>query len=94
MAHATPIRELLGGRPADLNGEPLTREKVTEFAVAVTTEDRASQSKAFLAAMIWDHSRVGYGPSRVAKMLAEPRFLDDLAELTRVTLEEGGVAGY
>lgn len=94
LAHATPVRELLGGWPADLKGDPLTREKVTESAGKVTADDRAAQLTAFLAAMVWGYGRVGYGPSRVARMLAEPRFLDDLAELTRVTLEEGGVAGY
>ena len=80
LAHATPIRELLGGWPADLNGDPLTREKVTESAGKVTADDRAAQLTAFLAAMIWGYGRVGYGPSRVAKMLAEPRFLDGLGE--------------
>lgn len=94
LARATPVRELLGGWPADLKGDPLRRVHVTTFAAGVTMEDRASQLKAFLAAMIWGYGRVGYGPSRVARMLTEPRFLDDLAELTRVTLEEGGVAGY
>ncbi|STY67940.1 Uncharacterised protein [Micrococcus luteus] len=94
LAHVTPVRELLGGWPADLKGDPLTREKVTESAGKVTADDRAAQLTAFLAAMVWGYGRVGYGPSRVAKMLAEPRFLDDLAELTRVTLAEGGVAGY
>lgn len=49
---------------------------------------------AFLVAMIGRYGRVGYGPSRVAQMIAEPHFLDGLADLTRVTLAEGGVGGY
>lgn len=94
LAGAEPVRDLLGGWPAELNGEPLSRKDVTAFAAKVTPEDRASQLTAFLAAMIWGYGRVGYGPSRVVKMLAEPGFLDDLAELTRTTLAKGGVAAY
>lgn len=80
--------------PAGLEDTPLTRAALVERAKRVTADDRDAQRDAFLAAMIWGYGTVGYGPSRVRTMLAEDGFADQLAELTHVTLEQGGPAAF
>lgn len=80
--------------PATLGREPIRRADVVALAEKVTAEDRAAHRDAFVAAMIWGYGRVGYGPSRVRRIMAEEGFADQLAELTCVTLEEGGPAAF
>ena len=78
--------------PACLECEPLTRAVVTGYAAKVTAEDLAVQRDAFIAAMVWGYGRVGYGPSRVERIMAQPGFEEQLADVTRITLEQGGPA--
>ena len=78
--------------PACLECEPLTRAVVTGYAAKVTAEDRAVQRDAFIAAMVWGYGRVGYGPSRVERIMAQHGFEEQLADVTRITLEQGGPA--
>lgn len=80
--------------PACLEREPLTRAVVTGYAAKVTAEDRAAQRDAFIATMVWGHGRVGYGPSRVERIMAQPGFEEQLADVTRITLEQGGPAAF
>lgn len=80
--------------PACLEREPLTRAVVTGYAAKVTAEDRAVQRDAFIAAMVWGYGRVGYGPSRVERIMAQPGFEEQLADVTRITLEQGGPAAF
>ena len=80
--------------PACLEREPLTRAVVTGYASKVTAEDRAVQRDAFIAAMVWGYGRVGYGPSRVERIMAQPGFEEQLADVTRITLEQGGPAAF
>lgn len=80
--------------PACLECEPLTRAVITGYAAKVTAEDRAVQRDAFIAAMVWGHGRVGYGPSRVERIMAQPGFEEQLADVTRITLEQGGPAAF
>ncbi|MEY8814002.1 hypothetical protein AB9H24_02210 [Micrococcus luteus] len=65
--------------PACLERDPLTRAVVTGYAAKVTAEDRAAQRDAFIAAMLWGYGRVGYGPSRVERIMAQPGFKEQLA---------------
>lgn len=65
--------------PACLEREPLTRAVVTGYAAKVTAEDRAVQRDVFIAAMVWGYGRVGYGPSRVERIMAQPGFEEQLA---------------
>ena len=80
--------------PACLECEPLTRAVVTGYAAKVTAEDRAVQRDAFIATMVWGYGRVGYGPSRVERIMAQPGFEDQLADVTRIALEQGGPAAF
>lgn len=80
--------------PACLECEPLTRAVVTGYAAKVTAEDRAAQRDAFIVTMVWGYGRVGYGPSRVERIMAQPGFEDQLADVTRITLEQGGPAAF
>ncbi|WP_147084473.1 MULTISPECIES: hypothetical protein [Micrococcus] len=80
--------------PACLECEPLTRAVVTGYAAKVTAEDLAVQRDAFIAAMVWGYGRVGYGPSRVERIMAQPGFEEQLADVTRITLEQGGPAAF
>ncbi|MCV7577481.1 hypothetical protein M3E72_010780 [Micrococcus luteus] len=65
--------------PACLECKPLTCAVVTGYAAKVTAEDRAVQRDAFIAAMLWGYGRVGYGPSRVERIMAQPGFEEQLA---------------
>ena len=80
--------------PACLECKPLTRSVVTGYAAKVTAKDRAAQRDAFIAAMVWGYGRVGYGPSRVERIMAQPGFEEQLADVTRITLEQGGPAAF
>ncbi|MFL0424446.1 hypothetical protein ACH0AC_01515 [Micrococcus luteus] len=60
----------------------------------MTAEDRAVQRDTFIAAMVWGYGRVGYGPSRVERIMAQPGFEDQLADVTRIALEQGGPAAF
>mgnify|MGYP001506541208 CR=1 FL=1 len=62
------------------------------YAAKVTAEDRAVQRDAFIAAMVWGYGRVGCGPSRGERIMAQPGFEEQLADVTRITLEQGGPA--
>ena len=80
--------------PACLERKPLTRAVVTGYAAKVTAEDRAVQRDPFIAAMVWGYGRVGHGPSRVERIMAQPGFEEQLADVTRITLEQGGPAAF
>ncbi|WP_376741551.1 MULTISPECIES: 8-oxoguanine DNA glycosylase OGG fold protein [Micrococcus] len=43
---------------------------------------------------MWGYGRVGYGPSRVERIMAQPGFEEQLADVTRITLEQGGPAAF
>lgn len=91
LAHWSVLGDAL---PAGLDGLPLSRADVTAYAAKVTAEDRQAQRDLFVAAMIWGYGRVGYGPRRIRTVMDQEGFEDQLAELTRVTLEQGGPAAF
>lgn len=80
--------------PARLDPAPITRERVAEFAAAVTADDQDAQREAFVVAMIWGFGTVPYGPFRLARIMAAPQFAAHLQELTVAILDGGAVEAY
>lgn len=80
--------------PNALSDAPIDREEATRWAARLTADDRQAQRDAFVVAMIWGYGPVPYGPFRTHRIMARPEFADELAEVTRVAIEHGGVAAY
>ncbi|MDT8912151.1 hypothetical protein [Amycolatopsis sp. PS_44_ISF1] len=73
--------------------EAVDRAEATRHAARATTPEGAEQ--AFLVSMIWGYGRVGYGPWRTARVLAEnPHAPGRLAEVALVAREHGGPAAF
>lgn len=64
------------------------------FAHEVKSDDTSSQREAFLASTVRGYGRVGYGASRVRRVVEAGGFADALNALTEAILTAGGVAGF
>ena len=73
---------------------PLDRSGVTAEA-AEAADSPHGALRAFLAAMVWGYGRVGYGPFRTARVLADnPQATDILMRIADRTRRDGGPAAF
>lgn len=73
--------------------EALGRETVLK-AASDAANDETRTAQGFVVSMVWGFGKVGYGPSRVAKMLATERAEEHLAAAAEVLRAQGPLAGY
>ncbi len=74
--------------------EKITRAHVLEISRNTAKSDRDAE-RAFLAAMVWGHGRVGYGAYRTARVLSEnEEAARRLREVAAVAKKDGGVSAF
>ena len=73
---------------------PLDRSGVTAEAAEAAGSPHGAL-RAFLAAMVWGYGRVGYGPFRTARVLADnPQATDIVMRIADRTRRDGGPAAF
>lgn len=82
-------REYLASLP-----NPIDRFAVIDLCRGAQDHPTAA-ARGFIAAMVWGYGRVGYGPYRTARVLAENAEAGDrLAEVARRAMRDGGPAAF